>query len=398
VTAEWDVAVAGAGPAGATSALLLARRGLRVVLFDRRRFPRPKACAEYMSPGVQEVLGRLGLGHVLDGACSISGMDVVSPSGRSIRLTYAPGGEQAFAVSLQRERFDTRLVAKAAAAGVDVREGVTVKHPILENGEVRGLRTSTSGRTEDVLARMTVIADGSRSALVASLGLDRPVRWPRRIGFVVYAEGVRFEDGFGRMFVSHGGYCGVAPLPDGLANVALVVPHDRLSHSDLSATRFLVAWIDAHPRLRRALAGARFTTPVRGVAQIGMRVDRPWYPGTVLVGDAAGFFDPFTGEGIYRALRGAELAASTVFASLEAPIRTDPLRAYARARSSAFRAKTGVTALVQFFVQRPALLEYAAPRLGARAEVLRTLGNVLGDTADPRSFLRPPMVWEALRP
>jgi menaquinone-9 beta-reductase len=398
VNDEWDVAVAGAGPAGATSALLLARRGLRVVLLDRRHFPRPKACAEYMSPGVQTVLDRLGLSHVLDGSRSIRGMDVVSPAGRTIRLTYAPGGEPAYAVSLQRELFDARLVAEAAAAGVEVREGVTVREPILEKGRVCGLRASHSGRSLDVRARMTVIADGSRSVLAASLGLERPVHWPRRIGFVAYAEGVSFDDGFGHMFVSHGGYCGVAPLPDGLANVAVAVPHDRLTESELSAHRFLAAWIDAHPRLRRTLGDAHFTTPVRGVAQIGMRVARPWNPGAVLVGDAAGFFDPFTGEGIYRALRGAELAATAVAASLVAVETMTPLKAYAQARVDAFRAKTGVTALVQLFVQRPALLDYAAPRLSGRETALQTLGNVLGDTVDPRAFLRPTMLWEALRP
>jgi flavin-dependent dehydrogenase len=324
-------------------------------------------------------------------------MDVTAPNGGTIRLTYRPDGIEAHAVALPRERLDARLVALATASGAELREGVVVKAPILRDGVVRGIRGSHGGTPVEVEARMTVVADGSRSTLAASLGLTRPVRWPRRLGLVAHAEGVEFPGGYGRMFVDRGGYCGVAPLPDGLANVAIVVPHGALRGSGLSATQFFHVWIAAHPQLRRAVGGAPLVTPIRGVSQIGMRVQRPYAPGAVLVGDAAGFFDPFTGEGIFRALRGAELASTAVMAFLESGSRR-PLHDYATARTNAFRSKSAVTALVQLFVQRPALLQYAAPRLGRRAVALQVLGNVLGDTADPWTFLRPAMLWEALRP
>ena len=112
MTANYDVAVVGGGPAGSTSAALLARKGHRVLLLERSHFPRPKACAEYMSPGVVATLQRLALESALDPAWlhSFSGMEIVSPRGASLRVQY-PGTEGALsAVTVPRRIFDTRLV------------------------------------------------------------------------------------------------------------------------------------------------------------------------------------------------------------------------------------------------------------------------------------------------
>src|SRR5947209_6132659 len=89
MTERWDVVVVGAGPAGASAAYLLARSGHRVLVVDRQHFPRPKACAEYLSPGVRDVLRRLDLAEtVLDGAQPVQGMEIVSPAGKRLRVSY----------------------------------------------------------------------------------------------------------------------------------------------------------------------------------------------------------------------------------------------------------------------------------------------------------------------
>jgi len=117
----------------------------------------------------------------------------------------------------------------------------------------------------------------------------------------------------------------------------------------------------------------------------------------VSVGDAAGFFDPFTGEGIYRALRGAQLAAETAEIALSVPDTVD-FSMYDRLRTREFRRKSAVTALVQLFVQHPAALDYAISRLRRREAALSTLANVLGDVEDAGQFFHPSMLWSALRP
>jgi flavin-dependent dehydrogenase len=119
-------------------------------------------------------------------------------------------------------------------------------------------------------------------------------------------------------------------------------------------------------------------------------------PGWLLVGDAAGFLDPFTGEGLHRALVSASLAADAVGRHLDGD--TDALAAYDRAMSARFRSKDAVSLLVQAFLGRPAAFEFAARRLAARSVVRETMGLVMGDLVPASRALDPRFVWELLRP
>jgi flavin-dependent dehydrogenase len=301
---------------------------------------------------------------------------------------------------LPRHTFDSLLVAQAAAGGAELIEGFVAKQPLMGWGTVRGVVGTMNGRESAVQARLTVVADGSRSVLARALGLALTPRWPLRLGLVAhYAGPAALSDGFGQMHVAGDGYCGIAPLPDGLLNVNVVVKADAVRTSPYSAARFLEEWIAAHPRVSEVLRRCRRVTPVRGVGPIGARAGRAWAPGALLVGDAAGFFDPFTGEGIYRALRGAELVAQYGHLALD---RDDfsgrILRPYDTARRRAFQWKQAVTVLVQLFVQYPGMMDYALPRLSVRTETAQTLSAVLGDVLDARQFMTPRMLWSALRP
>lgn len=399
---DWDVVVVGAGPAGSVSAAEFAKRGYRVALLDRSRFPRHKACAEFMSPGVGAVARRLDLRDLIqaESPCTVPGMEVVSPKGRTLRLQYWSEGRQRFAETLSRQRLDACLVAHAEACGVTLFTGVTAREPLRDGHRVIGVKASSAGSPLCFSAPLTVVADGHRSTIARALDLAVVARWPVRLGLVAHYEGpAALRDGFGQMHIGPGGYCGVAPLPDGYLNVALVVRGDALKSTGLPATSYFDAWIDGMPALRRLLSGASRVSPVRGVGPIGSRVRAASCAGALLVGDAAGFFDPFTGEGIYRALRGAELAAQVGHSALlQQDVSARFLRRYDVLRARSFRQKHAVTALVQLFVQYPALMEYALPRLAERPRSLRTLGAVLGDCIDARAFLNVPALWSALRP
>lgn len=398
---DWDVAVVGGGPAGSTSAALLAEQGLKVILVDRSHFPRPKACAEYMSPGVGQLLNRLTLDEALQGVSqqSVPGMDIISSAGRRLRLQYCLDGEAISAFTMSRSTLDHCLLGLAERRGVQVEEGFVARKPIIENGMVCGISGSSRSRSKFIRARLTIVADGSRSTLAHSLNLAIAPFWPVRMGLVAHFAGQpRLDSGYGQMHVSSQGYCGVAPLPNGQVNVAMVFHASILQRTGENASSFFDNWIHRHPLLRSTLEECSRISSVRGLNPLGSRARREWGPGFLLVGDAAGFFDPFTGEGIYRALAGAELAAETGAAALaKGDVSASALRPYGDLRKTAFGWKSRLTELVQLFVQRPALMEYALPRLASRPEPRQKLANALGDVIEARQFLNASTMASALR-
>src|SRR3989449_11617199 len=142
---HWDVVVAGAGPAGSATALLLSRAGMRVLLLDRARFPREKPCSEYLSPESTRVLERLGK-EVLAAVAAASparltGMKVVAPSGRDV-----VGRFETFSLALPRTRFDPILRNTAQTRGVEVRQGVKVEEVVYERGAVGGVVARDTGQ------------------------------------------------------------------------------------------------------------------------------------------------------------------------------------------------------------------------------------------------------------
>jgi flavin-dependent dehydrogenase len=246
----------------------------------------------------------------------------------------------------------------------------------------------SAGRGQHVRARLVVGADGVHSVVVRALGLRKPVRWPRRLGLVTHLRGVLWPEDHGQMHVGPRGYVGVAPLGQDLVTVGLVMPMPggRLGAPDTALEAALAA------------VGQR-ACGVQGVGPLAHAVRSCGGHGYLLVGDAAGFFDPFTGEGIYRALRGAEIAAQAADRALRAGAEVvSVVREYDRARRAAFRAKERLTALIQVFVQAPSLMNYAVERLSRRPRHAARLGNVLGDLEPAGSALRPGSLWALLRP
>jgi flavin-dependent dehydrogenase len=191
----------------------------------------------------------------------------------------------------------------------------------------------------------------------------------------------------GEMHVHPGGYLGLASVGE-LINVALVVPVASARQIAGAADQYLERWIAGHPHLRKRFVDAVRVTPVRATGPFASRVTRAWVPGAAVVGDAADFYDPFTGEGIYAALRGAELLAPFVVSTLEDPRReTDAMYAYDAARRREFAGKWMVERLVAAAISRPWLINRLTASLSRRKELADTLVGVCGDFVPPRELL-----------
>jgi menaquinone-9 beta-reductase len=403
-----DVVVVGGGPAGAVTAWAVARNGGDVLVLDRARFPRAKACAEYLSPQARRILTEMGaLDAVIEaGAAHLSGMTIHAVNGRSFEGRFdaarACRGERNAAMGIRRELLDAIVLDRARAAGARVAEGVAVTDVLRdERGRANGVRVREGTATRDIAARVVVGADGLRSVVGRRLGLVRASRWPRRIGFVTHFRGVEGIGDCGEMHVTRAGYCGLANVGDGVTNIGLVVPAGAASAARGDSAGFVERWIGAHPELAGRFARARRVTPVLATGPFAMHARRAWAPGVALVGDAADFFDPFTGEGMFEAMRGGELLGPYLMETLRAgsPRAADEaLAAYDRSRRHEFSAAWRVQKVVALAVAWPPLLNRAVLAASGRRIVSDLVVNVASGFSPPSELMRPAFFRELLRP
>ena len=397
---DSQVIVVGGGPAGSSTAYFLAMAGVQVTLLDRARFPRDKTCSEYMSPQASRILEAMDVLATVEasGAAQLSGMRVHAPNGSTTHGEFAAGhgyqGHRDTGLAVRRTILDSILLDRAKSAGVEVVEGTRVTDVIRNHdGRVVGVNTpGQDGRPFERRADLVIGADGLRSVVGRRLNLIRASRWPRRIALVTHYSGVENLRDFGEMYVDRGGYCGVADVGNGLANVAVVVPVSRSAEVAVDKTEFLESWIAERPQLASMFANATRETPVRATGPFASSARKAWTRGAALVGDAADFFDPFTGEGIYTALRGGELLAEFTAESLLGG-RTEAIdhaiKSYDRARRAEFSGKWKVEKLVGAAVAFPALINRAARVLSRRRDMADLLVGVVGDFVPAREVLRP---------
>ncbi|HEV2644172.1 MAG TPA: FAD-dependent monooxygenase, partial [Candidatus Elarobacter sp.] len=260
------------------------------------------------------------------------------------------------------------------------------------DGRVTGVSVIGDDGEETTLAAPLVIgADGLRSVIGRRLDLTRVSRYPRRIAFVAHYRGIAGITEMGEMHVERDGYVGIADIGSDVTNVALVVPARAVKESDHAPDALLEAWIAGHPHLAERFAGATRLDPVRATGPFASRASRAWAPGAALVGDAADFFDPFTGEGVYTALRGGELLAPFAMRAARADTArsaSEALAAYEEARRAEFGGKWMVERLIAGTVAVPALINHAARALSRRREMADLLVGVAGDFVPPREVLR----------
>lgn len=395
-TTGAEVIVVGGGPAGAATAWALARNGVDVMVMDRARFPRAKPCAEYLSPEAARILDEMGALARLDaaGATTLGGMRV-HVRGTSFEGRFAGAhrwrGFRDRGLAVRREQLDALLLDCARTAGARVAEGTRVLDLIRDHdGRVAGVVADRDGVRQEFRTAHVVGADGLRSVVARRLGLARRLRWPERYAFVTHYSGVAGTGDFGEMHVFDDGYCGFAPVGGGVVNVAVVTSASQSLAASGDAAGFLDRWLARHASLATRLAPAERVAAVQVTGPFASRARRAWAPGATLVGDAADFYDPFTGEGIFAALRGAELMTPYVIEALRAPNATragHALEAYDRCRRHEFGGKWALERLVSLAVAYPALLARVADRLRERRDLADLLVGVTGDFIPAREVL-----------
>jgi flavin-dependent dehydrogenase len=198
------------------------------------------------------------------------------------------------------------------------------------------------------------------------------------------------------MHVGRGGYCGVAPLSANAANVAFVVDRSQMAGAAADVAGFYLRTLRRWPVLWERLRGARLVAPPHSIGPLAVEPVRVTAPGVALVGDAAGFYDPFTGEGITLALRSAEILAPLADAALQAD-RSEALVEYETARREATRAKFLLNQLLQRLIAWPQLASGVARKLARRQDLADRLVGIAGDLVPAHSALGPSFLWDLFR-
>jgi flavin-dependent dehydrogenase len=377
----WDVVVTGAGPAGTVAATILARAGARVLIVDRARFPRDKLCGDSINPGTLGLLRRLNLANAIERhGWRLNGMRVSGPSGIEVSANY-PAPFRGHTV--MRRDLDQWLLDEAIRSGAQFDDGVMVRRPLLSthrNGDdsrVCGIVVSRGSREVPLNARVTIAADGRRSTLAFGLKLAVHPRRPRRWAVGGYFTGMSGPRSMGEMHIRPGEYVGVAPLAGGLTNICAVGTPARLGRFD-DPSRVLRAAIDRIRTLRERTAEARLVARPSVLGPLAVETCAAGAPGLLLAGDAAGFVDPMTGDGLRFAVHGAQLAAEV---ALEALATGNPGAhvALARRRRLAFGAKRRFDRVLRRVVDSRAALQIAAFGASILPAYVEALVAIAGD-------------------
>ncbi|MBI2989028.1 MAG: NAD(P)/FAD-dependent oxidoreductase [Deltaproteobacteria bacterium] len=385
---RFDVAVVGAGPAGSSSAVSLARRGYSVILLERALFPREKLCGDFLNPANWELFEHLGVADKLLSLEheKVTAFRISTFSGADATISFpSRNGKTIAGFGLRRSALDDLLLRQAEKEGVVVKQGRKVRALIRE---AAGWCVMVGGEpeSEKVSSTFLIGADGRNSWVAHRLGLARTSESPGHyVAFQLHLKGVRGLQGDVQIHVFPGGYAGLVGLGGGTANLCFTVERREIKQG-ISLEALFENRLYKNSFLRQSLAGSEIASKVRAASPLYFPPRRCNGEGYLLVGDAARVTEPVTGEGVYFALKSGILAAATIDLAFKRGDRSsEQLASYSRLCQEAFSLRQRVNRIIRALVYRPFLL---APviRLSARTSLpLRPLvDQVCGAVRFPR--------------
>ncbi|HVS81833.1 MAG TPA: FAD-dependent monooxygenase [Pyrinomonadaceae bacterium] len=321
---DYDVIIAGGGPAGASAATHLAMRGARVLLAEQKKFPREKLCGEFISPECAVHFERLG---VIDrmlaaGPARLQETVFYARNGKSVCVPSAWFGANGSALGLSRAEMDERLLRRAGEAGVTVLEDAQVADLLFEQAEICGVSLKSAGNQISYRAPVTIDATGRARSLARRVGPHRAGSKSNRaplVAFKAHLEDARVAPGACEIYFYRGGYGGLSSIEDGRSNLCFIASARDVRACAADAERVMREIVCQNARAAHTLANARARSAWLAVTleSFGRHQIAP-AKALLTIGDAASFIDPFTGSGMLMALESGELAAQVIADHLDA--------------------------------------------------------------------------------
>jgi len=393
-TRHYDVAVIGAGPAGATAAYFLARGGLRVVLLDKFDFPRDKTCGDGLTPRALEMLDAMGvLPQVEQHAYPCSALTLRSSDEVTYRMELTiPNDPPRRILILPRFRLDDILRQYAIEAGAQFIPHVKVENIVKDNGRVR--LWFEGGQPLD--CALAVIATGANTGLLRKTGLLKQTP-PSNLAARAYFENVEGLDDTILLFfdgVEYPGYGWVFPTAPNAANIGCGV----FFGSHTPQPTYLRHLLQHHPYLQRILRNARQVGPIKGHP---LRTDFSTFMSgkdqVLVIGEALGLVNPITGEGIDYALESAKLAADAILSGWHSEAGPTAIhKNYRTALGRNFSSSFALYRLAQQLFFRDGIVDKCLRRIQHSPYLQRVVIHSCFDRGNPISIFSPRTLWEVL--
>lgn len=384
VSKEVDVLIAGGGPGGLAAGIVLARAGLDTLLCEKGAFPVDKACGEGVMPTGWSHLQELGAARFLnDEHCApIAGIRYVSPSGRVAAAPFAEGPGR----GIRRSALSAALWRLARTVPALHIEEQTRAEPLARTA---GRVVVRVGRRR-IRARLLIGADGRHSHIRRWAGLDSASSSPQRWGVRRHFRLSPWHDTVDVHWSCEGVEAYVTPCGEEQVNVAFLWDKSRCRRVR-GGDELFPSLLAVFPRLQARLAGAPPLSDVRATGPLAQPVRRTVADNVLLLGDAAGYLDAITGEGISLALSAALSLEETVAPLLRrgrAP-RASELDAYERQHQTLYRPYHRLTALVLWLSRFPRLAEWSVRALAQEPTAFQRLLSANMGLASPWA----PAIW-----
>ena len=321
---DVDVLVVGAGPSGSAAAYHLARHGVDVLCVDKARFPREKVCGDGLSPRGVKAIQDMGIDATEAGFERTEGLRVYGPT-VTLNLPWPKlSSFPDFGIVRTRHDFDHLLLQRAQKAGATVWEGVDVEMPLIDGAWVAGARVRREGEEpETIRAKYVLACDGASSRFAGKAGAIRDHKRPLGVAARRYYRSPRpLEPWFEAWFdvlekgVILPGYGWIFPVGDGVMNVGAGLLNTTSMFKEMTPRKMLDLFERSLPPEWEITEDNAAGEILSGPLPMGMNRRPLAMPGMLLVGDAGGMINPFTGEGIAYGIETAEIAAELVHGAI----------------------------------------------------------------------------------